>query len=95
MEKKDLSQLNLKFLTPSADLECECLLCFLLGVELFFYMQNLSVLHLILVNVPYCSLVVLVSNGNGNGSRVVVRVADMAVVLLLLFGRVFFCFNLC
>lgn len=57
-------------------------------------MQNLSVLHLILVNVPYCSLVVLVSNGNGNGSRVVVRVADMAVVLPLLFSSLFFFFVL-
>lgn len=38
---------------------------------------------------PYFSLVVLVSNGNGNGSPVVVRVADIAVVLSLLFGRVF------
>lgn len=34
------------------------------------------------------------SNGNGNGSRVVVRVADMAVVLPLLFSSLFFFFVL-
>lgn len=63
--------------------------CSLSGVESCFYLQNLSMLQFRLANTSHYSPMVSICDGNVSESYAVVQLVDIAVVLLILFGRWF------
>lgn len=63
--------------------------CSLSGVESWFYLQNLSMLWFRVANTSHYSPMVPVCDENVNESYAVVQLVDIAVVLLILFGRWF------